>query len=221
MTRTLTDKQRKAMFAKRGGPRGGSPRRRGIRHSPARLTSRQQALVAENTRLVHQIARRFRSAPVAYEDLVGEGNLGLIAAARNFKQEKGKKFSTLATRHITRHVKDAIGQAQTVRVPRKKAGKLKQAGHALPLSVSFDEVGERASSGGMRRAEARATLRIIRRRANELPEKVRRVFLTKYYSNGHARPEPWTSRQVAKRLKMSLGNVSRLEKEAKRKLRIA
>src|SRR5260370_18123987 len=54
-------------------------------------------LIEANLRLVLFIARRYRYLGVDLDDLVQEGNLGLIHAAEKFDYTKGYKFSTYAT----------------------------------------------------------------------------------------------------------------------------
>jgi RNA polymerase sigma-32 factor len=55
------------------------------------------ALLASHLRLVMSIAQRYTRHGVPLEDLIAEGNLGLVEAARRFDAEKGIRFSTYAT----------------------------------------------------------------------------------------------------------------------------
>ena len=53
-------------------------------------------LLLSHVRLVLSIAHKYRRHGLALEDLVAEGNLGLVEAARRFDQSKGTRFSTYA-----------------------------------------------------------------------------------------------------------------------------
>ena len=75
-------------------------------------------LAETNLRLVVSIAKRYQKSRVPIEDLIQEGNLGLMKAIERFKWNKGFRFSTYATWWI----KQAIGQyvnktRRTIRMP--------------------------------------------------------------------------------------------------------
>lgn len=75
-------------------------------------------LVASNLRLVIQVAKRFRGRGLELEDLIQEGNLGLIRAAQLFDPERGNRFSTYATRWIVQKISRAVdNHSRTIRVP--------------------------------------------------------------------------------------------------------
>src|SRR5438270_7504133 len=63
--------------------------------------SARDRLVRANLRLVVAVARRHAGRGVPLEDLVAEGNLGLIRAAELFDPERGARFSTYAVPWIT------------------------------------------------------------------------------------------------------------------------
>ena len=76
------------------------------------------ALVASNLRLVVSIARQFVRRGLTMQDLVGEGNLGLIRAADKFDPEAGYRFSTYATWWIMQSIRLALrSQVRVVRIP--------------------------------------------------------------------------------------------------------
>ena len=67
--------------------------------------------------MVH-IARHYRDKGVDFDDLIQEGNLGLIRAVEKFDYHKGFKFSTYATWWIRQSVTRALAdQSRTIRVP--------------------------------------------------------------------------------------------------------
>lgn len=62
----------------------------------------QQRMIEANLRLVFSIARKYTAQGLEFEDLVQEGNLGLIRAVERFDCQWGYQFSTYAT-HCIRH----------------------------------------------------------------------------------------------------------------------
>jgi RNA polymerase primary sigma factor len=75
-------------------------------------------LVAGNLRLVVAFAKRYNERGLQFEDLIQEGNLGLMKAVEKFSYKKGNKFSTYSTwwirQAITRSVSD---KSSTIRIP--------------------------------------------------------------------------------------------------------
>jgi RNA polymerase primary sigma factor len=75
-------------------------------------------LVKANLGLVRQVARRYVGRGLSIDDLVGEGNLGLIRAAEEFDPSVGASFSTYATYWIKQSIQSAVmNTATTIRVP--------------------------------------------------------------------------------------------------------
>ncbi|MCL7971215.1 MAG: RNA polymerase sigma factor RpoD/SigA [marine benthic group bacterium] len=75
-------------------------------------------LVAANLRFVVTVAKRYRNHGVAFADLVNEGNLGLMRAARRFDETKGVRFISYAVWWIRQAMMQAIAeQSKIVRVP--------------------------------------------------------------------------------------------------------
>ena len=80
--------------------------------------SKADVLIENNLRLVLKIANDFLGRGLAWDDLVSEGNRGLITAARRFDSSRGAKFSTYSAWWIKQAIRQAIADhAKTVRVP--------------------------------------------------------------------------------------------------------
>lgn len=78
----------------------------------------RERMIEANLRLVVNIAKRYLHRGLAIQDLIEEGNIGLIKAVERYKASKGCRFSTYATYWIRQAMERAINnQADIVRVP--------------------------------------------------------------------------------------------------------
>ncbi|MFN2317457.1 MAG: RNA polymerase sigma factor RpoD/SigA [Gemmatimonadales bacterium] len=84
-----------------------------------------QELVTRNLRFVISVAKKYQNRGMALMDLIGEGNVGLMTAARKFDPDHGVKFISYAVWWIRQSILAAIArQGRTVRVPLNRTADL-------------------------------------------------------------------------------------------------
>ncbi len=78
----------------------------------------RERMVRSNLRLVVSIARRYTGRGVDLEDIIEDGNLGLITAVERFDPERGFRFSTYAAWWIRQAIAAGVAeQSRTLRIP--------------------------------------------------------------------------------------------------------
>src|SRR5512134_986788 len=88
-------------------------------------------LVEANLRFVVSYAKRYRGCGLSFLDLINEGNIGLIEAAKRFDPGKGVKFITYAVWWVRQAIIHALSdQSGAFRLPQKQANLLYRIGKA-------------------------------------------------------------------------------------------
>jgi len=112
-----------------------------------------QKLVEANLRFVVSYAKRYRGLGLAFLDLIHEGTLGLIEAAKRFDPERNVKFISYAVWWVRQAIFHALSEHTRVfRLPQKLSGQISKVGNArqrlateLNRSPTNEEVAEKTS----------------------------------------------------------------------------
>ena len=107
-------------------------------------------LIRDNMRLVLKIANDFLGRGLPWDDLVSEGNRGLVIAAHRFNPDLGAKFSTYSAWWIKQAIRQALAeQTQTIRVPvgtQLNSRRIKRSVRKLKLELDREPTNEEVAA---------------------------------------------------------------------------
>lgn len=93
-----------------------------------------EKLVKANLRFVVSVAKQYQHSKVPLNDLINEGNLGLIKAAKKFDETKGFKFISYAVWWIRQSIMQALADhSRFIRLPLNKIGSLSKINQASSI----------------------------------------------------------------------------------------
>jgi RNA polymerase primary sigma factor len=99
-----------------------------------------EKLVVANLRFVISVAKQFQNQGLSFSDLINEGNLGLVKAAKKFDETRGFKFISYAVWWIRQSIIQAISdQTRIVRLPLNRLSSINKISKAIPyLEQEFE-----------------------------------------------------------------------------------
>ncbi len=99
-----------------------------------------EKLVVANLRFVISVAKQYQNQGLSFSDLINEGNLGLVKAAKKFDETRGFKFISYAVWWIRQSIIQAISdQTRIVRLPLNRLSSINKIKKAIPyLEQEFE-----------------------------------------------------------------------------------
>lgn len=158
-------------------------------------------IVQANTRLVVSIARRFKSAVEAFDEMVSTGNLILIKAVERFDYSRGFRFSTYATHSVQRELYRVCGK-----------GKKRQTTEVSTAPEILLETVEAAGEVHRYAKQDRKVQYVRSLMEKVLPERERRVVLSRFGLNSGGQGA--TLREIGEDLGLSKERIRQLHLRA-------
>jgi len=109
-----------------------------------------ETMIHANLRFVVVVAKQYQNQGLALSDLISEGNIGLMKAARRFDEKKGFKFISYAVWWIRQAILHALAeQARLIRLPVNKIEELRRIERSIKKrEAEMAQAGETSSEGG-------------------------------------------------------------------------
>ena len=202
------------------------------------------ALVEGNLRFVVSYARRYRQLGVPFLDLIHEGNLGLIEAARHFNPDRHPKFISTGVWWVRQSIMHRLAEAQTAALRAQVEYQTSRPGSIDELDLTDEDAQQPPNDAalnllfGLSRGSDEegfddalqdqairevdddqtrdALVREFELSLGELDPKERLVMRLRY---GLHDDEPWTLEQIGERMRLTSHRVRRIEDRAVQKLR--
>lgn len=182
--RPLSSDQERAAFAQLRGGGAGAARARDL-------------LIRHNLRLVAHICKKYYAGTAAQDDLISIGTIGLIKAVDTFDPDKGKRFSSYASRCIENELRMELRRVRKAGVQVSLQEPL-EAGGQLTLADTLPDDAEMEAD-----CEQRADAARLRGLVDALPPRERAVMRMRYGFWGG----PRTQQQTAQALGISRSYV--------------
>jgi RNA polymerase primary sigma factor len=183
-------------------------------------------LVESNLRFVVSYAKRYRGAGVSFLDLIHEGNLGLIEAAKRFDPGRNVKFITYAVWWIREAMMHVLSeQTRAFSFPPKLFSVLGTGADDVSLSEPVTPDGSRRLGDTLPQEQVppveqemirQADLDELAAAVSDLDGKEREVVRLRF---GLEDDQPRTLREIGDRMRLSRERVRQIESRAKEKLR--
>jgi len=95
-----------------------------------------EKLVVSNLRFVISVAKQYQNQGLSFSDLINEGNIGLVKAAKKFDETRGFKFISYAVWWIRQSIIQAISeQTRIVRLPLNRVSSINKVTKAIPYLI--------------------------------------------------------------------------------------
>ncbi|MBQ0002230.1 MAG: sigma-70 family RNA polymerase sigma factor [Treponema sp.] len=169
--------------------------------------SARNKLVSSNLRLVMKIAAQFRNSNIMLEDLVFEGNLGLIHAAEKVDANHQNKFSTYAAFWIKFYIQNSIYKSsKPVRIPYGRKDLLKS---DIFNSCDFDSLQTQDTNSIEDTIINKIEMEKLKNKIKQLSGKEQTVLHKRYFTE-----KPKSYQEIAKELSLSQETIRQIEKKA-------
>lgn len=165
-------------------------------------------LIERNLRLVSHIVKKYYSKTNDNEDLISIGTIGLIKAIDSFKQSKGTRLATYASRCIENEILMYFrsGKKQANDVHLEDALEVDKDGNPLTIEYTVSSTDDLAEN-----LETKIRWEKVSKFIKEMDdEREKEIIILRYGLNNK---KPLTQREVAQRLNISRSYVSRIEKK--------